>query len=343
MSTPLFGSDLPLVAAPMAGGPTTTALVEAAGSAGALGFLAGGYASVERLAADIETVRAAGRPFGVNLFVPNAQTAVDRAAFAAYARRLAVDAATYGLQLNPEPIDDDDAWPDKLALLLESPVPVVSFTFALPAARDIAALKRAGSTTLASVTTLDEARAARDAGIDGLVVQGPGAGGHSATWHPERTIHDAPTAPLVTAVVAETALPAIAAGGVDGPGAVQELLAARAHAVAVGTLLLRTDESGASTTHKNALATPTAAAAGTVVTRAFTGRPARSLRTKFVDLYDEYAPVAYPAVHHLTRALRCSATQAGDIDRVHLWAGTGYRSATTGPAAAVIRRLAAAL
>jgi NAD(P)H-dependent flavin oxidoreductase YrpB (nitropropane dioxygenase family) len=131
----------------------------------------------------------------------------------------------------------------------------------------------------------------------------------------------------------------VAAGGVDGPDAVRRLLAAGAEGVAVGTLLLRTDEAGTSQAHRAALADP--AFAETVVTRAFTGRPARALRNGFIDRHGSAAPDAYPAVHHLTRELRAAAGRAGDTDRLHLWAGTGYRRAAEGPAAAVVRRLAA--
>ena len=109
----------------------------------------------------------------------------------------------------------------------------------------------------------------------------------------------------------------------------------------MGTLLLRVDESGASPTHKDALVSPVFTA--TTITRAFTGRPARALRNAFVVRHDEHAPVAYRAVHHLTRELRRRAAASGDVNRLHLWAGTGHRNATTGPAHAVIERLAAQL
>ncbi|MEV0893776.1 nitronate monooxygenase [Promicromonospora sp. NPDC050262] len=340
MTTPnLLGSDLPIVAAPMAGGATTTALAAAATRAGAFAFLPGGYLTPERLAADIAAARAWDSPFGVNLFVPGTES-LDRAAFAAYARRLAPEADALGVELSADPVDDDDRWPDKLALLLDDPVPVVSFTFGLPGPADIRALRRAGTVVLASVTTADEAAAARDGGVDGLVVQGPAAGGHSATWDPARRVADAPTASVVRAVAAAVDLPLVAAGGVGGPEAVRELLTAGAQAVAVGTLLLRTDESGASATYRDALA---ASDRGTVVTRSFTGRPARAVRNGFVDRHDAVAPVGYPAIHHLTRDLRRRAAAAGDAERLHLWAGTGYRHATTGPAAEVVRGLAAGL
>src|SRR2546430_12375804 len=66
-----LGIELPIIAAPMGGGPSTPALVAAVSEAGGLGSLAGGYLSPDRLRADIAAVRAAtSKPFAVNLFVP---------------------------------------------------------------------------------------------------------------------------------------------------------------------------------------------------------------------------------------------------------------------------------
>src|SRR5690625_572224 len=334
----VLGSSLPIAAAPMAGGPSTVALARAVAGAGGFPFLAGGYATPEALSTAVEDVRSAGRPFGVNLFVPGSNR-LDDAAFRAYAARLQPEGEPYGLDLAAaEPVLDDDHWPAKLALLLERPVPVVSLTFALPAPREVAALRRAGSRVLATVTTPAEARAARETGVDGLVVQGSGAGAHSATLDPHRFPAPVPLEDLVRSVVAEAGLPVIATGGVDGPAAVRRLLAAGAVGVAVGSLLLLTDESGASTTHRAALADPRFTE--TVLTRAFTGRPARALRNGFIDRHGAHAPVGYPAVHHLTRPLRQAAARAGDADRVHLWAGTGWRSAAGGPAGDVVQHLA---
>jgi len=133
-------------------------------------------------------------------------------------------------------------------------------------------------------------------------------------------------------------LPVVGAGGVDGPEAVSRLLAAGAQSVAVGTLLLRTDEAGTSPTHRAALADDSFSE--TILTRAFTGRPARSLRNSFAERHHATAPTGYPQVHHLTRELRRTAGAAGDAQRLHLWAGTGWRSAPEGPAADVVERLA---
>ncbi|MFC3502933.1 nitronate monooxygenase [Micromonospora krabiensis] len=333
----LFGAPTPLVGAPMAGGATTPALVRAVTAGGGFGFLAAGYRTAEAVAADLADLAATGTPCGVNLFVPGPHE-IDEPTFRRYAREIAAEGEPYGLDLAAAaPVHDDDHWADKIDLLVRQPVPVVSFTFGLPDPAAVTALRRAGTRVLVTVTSADEARAALDLGADGLVAQGTEAGGHSGTHSPRRPAPPVSTRPLVRDVVAATGLPVVATGGVAGPDDVRDLLAAGATAVAVGTLLLRTDESGASRTHRDALADP--ARTGTVLTRAFTGRPARGLRNTFIDRYEASAPLGYPELHHLTRGMRAAAAAAGHPDRLHLWAGTGYRNATTGPATTVINRL----
>ncbi|KOG73263.1 MULTISPECIES: NAD(P)H-dependent flavin oxidoreductase [Streptomyces] len=329
--------DRPILAAPMAGGASTPALVTATARAGGLGFLAGGYKSAQALAGQIHTVESEGVPFGVNLFARN-PIPVPPKAYQDYARLLQNEADRYGLTLSDTaPLDDDDHWADKIALLVAHPVPWVSFTFGIPDAGTVTSLRRAGTTVLQCVTTPAEARLAVDAGVDALIVQGPAAGGHSATLTPERPVTSIALPDLVTAVRHTVALPVIATGGIATPADVAAVLQAGAQAAMVGTVLLRTDESGASAPHKAALADPDFDT--TVITRAFTGRPARALRNHFTDRYSAHAPAGYPALHHLTSPLRKAATAAGDTDLIHLWAGTGFRQARTEPVAHTAERL----
>ncbi|HEY7718025.1 MAG TPA: nitronate monooxygenase, partial [Pedococcus sp.] len=163
--------DRPVLAAPMAGGPTTPDLVVAAAAAGSLGFLAGGYKSVDGLADEVRAVRAATGRFGVNLFVPH-PVPVDPDAYAAYARAIRAEGEAHGVDVGAVPItEDDDRWAEKVALLVADPVPVVSFTFAIPDRAVVASLERAGTITVQTVTTPAEARAAAAAGVRMLVVQ----------------------------------------------------------------------------------------------------------------------------------------------------------------------------
>src|SRR5262249_50242108 len=153
-------------AAPMAGGPTGPGLVAAAAKAGSLGFLAAGYKTADALAEQIREVRAATSTFGVNVFAPN-PVPVDKAAFRRYADTLQPLADRYGIDLREAtPIEDDDAWQDKIDVLLRDPPPVVSFTFGIPDRSTIDSLRRAGCLTIQTVTSADEATLAADAGVD---------------------------------------------------------------------------------------------------------------------------------------------------------------------------------
>ena len=343
MKSPLIelGLTIPVLAAPMAGGPTTPDLVIAAAHAGGLGFLAGGYKGAATLAEQITAVRSAGVGYGVNLFAPN-PVPVDGAAFREYAHTIADEGRHHEVNLLDIPItEDDDHWRDKIDLLLADPVPVVSFTFGIPAPSVIAALRAGGTLVAQTVTSADEARQAAEAGVDALAVQASAAGGHSGTLTPAHIPPAVPITELLARVREAVSLPLIAAGGLATPDAVAEVMGAGAAAVMVGTVLLRADEAATSAPFRAALADP--ARGETLVTRAFTGRPARALPNLFTDRYSDIAPAGYPAVHYLTSPMRKAAAAAGDPERINLWAGTGHRHATAEPAGAILTRLASLL
>ncbi|SFB93079.1 nitroalkane oxidase [Nocardioides terrae] len=331
---------IPVIAAPMAGGPTTPDLVVAASEAGGLGFLAAGYKTPEALADHINDVRSRTDTFGVNLFAPR-PVPVDPAAYAAYRERIRADAERLQADVPEVPREDDDAWAAKLGLLVADPVPLVSFTFGIPSAREIKRLRDVGTITAQTVTTADEARAGAEAGVDLLVVQAPAAGGHSGTLSPARIPRDRPLNDLVAEIAATTVLPLIAAGGIMTSADARAALDHGASAVAVGTALLLAPEAGTSAAHRDALLGPDRGP--TVMTRAFSGRPARAIPNAFLTEHHEEAPSGYPAIHHLTSPMRKAAAAAGDPEHVNLWAGAGYRQARERPAADTLRAIAAGL
>lgn len=332
---PLAETDTRVIAAPMAGGTSTPGFVTAVHRAGGFGFLAAGYKSADAVNAEIRSCRDAGIRFGVNVFVPDpAQLNPSPDAVARleeYRSSLGRDAARYGVTVPPLKLDDDDAWQAKIDLLLHDPVELVSFAFGLPDSPIVRALRKAGSTVLATVTSRAEAELAADRGFDALVVQHGSAGAHSGAFLSAQPGGMPPsTADLIREVRAAVDLPLIAAGAVSDAGAVRAVIAAGAVAAQVGTALLRTDESGARQLHKDALGDDSFT--GTAPTRAFTGRYARALVNDFVRDHAD-APEGYPAIHHLTAPIRAAAAAAGDRERLNLWAGNGWRSARTGPVA----------
>lgn len=334
---PELGVELPVIAAPMAGGPSTPELVLAAARAGSLGFLAAGYKAPAQLVDQIRQVRAGTGRFGVNLFVPS-PVPVQPEDYSAYRERLMPWAQKYGVDLPADPQEDDDAWEDKLAVLEEHPVPVVSLTFGLASAGDIRRLQRSGAKVLQTVTSVSEAEHADVAGVDGLIVQSHEAGGHSGTWTPASPAAPVALDELLLHMRAATDLPLWGAGGIARAEGVREVLAAGAEAAVVGTALLRSPESGANAVYRAALADPQRE--GTLITTAFSGRPARALQNGFSTSLTGIAPPGFPALHHLTTPLRKAAAAAGDAEGINIWAGTGWQEASEDPADVILRRLA---
>jgi nitronate monooxygenase len=322
------------VQAPLAGGPSTPALAGAVSEAGGLGFVAAGYRAPEAMARDIAETRAlTERPFGVNVFAPGPGPA-DDVVVRRYAAVLEAEAVRAGIELG-RPRFDDDRFAEKVAMLRESPVAVVSFTFGCPSPAVVASLRRAGSEVWVTVTDVEEARQAEEAGATALVVQGTEAGGHRGSFVDRPGSADFSVLTLLQLVGARIGLPLVAAGGVATGGAVAAVLAAGAAAAQVGTAFMRCPEAGTSPVHREAIASPQP----TGLTRVFTGRLARGVVNRLMREYGSHAPVAYPEVHHLTAPLRAHARQTGDAGVVNLWAGQAHELAPEMPAAELVREL----
>src|ERR1700736_2433906 len=105
--------EVPVIAAPMAGGPSTPELAAAVTNAGGLGFIAAGLIPAELLAQRIAAARRlTSGPLGVNLFAPQPATG-SSAQFDFYASTLTDEAARYRVLLG-EPRHDDDDWAAKM-------------------------------------------------------------------------------------------------------------------------------------------------------------------------------------------------------------------------------------
>jgi nitronate monooxygenase len=331
---------VPVVAAPMAGGPGTPALAAAASNAGGLGFIAGGYLSPRQLADDIAAARAATTgAVGVNLFVPQPSVA-DTVQLDEYAEELEALAEHYDVEVGQPRIGDDDCWPEKLEVVTDLRPTVVSFTFGTPRPEVLETLRELRILTLVTVTSAYEAGVAVGHGADGLVVQGPDAGGHRGTFAPDVLPGTESLGELLEAIgAAHGDVPLVAAGGLGSADDVAGVLRHGAVAAQVGTALLLCDEAATNDAHRSALQNP--AFGNTIVTRAFSGRYARGLENDFTRVLDDVAPLGYPEVSHMTSPIRAAAAALGDPQGTNLWAGTAHRAARSGPAADIIAGLAA--
>jgi nitronate monooxygenase len=326
----------PVLQAPMAGGPSRPELAAAVSEAGGLGFLAAGYKTPDDVRAEIERTRAlTTAAFGVNVFVPGAGPSTDPR-LPRYLDDLRLLASDDGVELGDARWHDDH-WDDKVALLVEDPVPVVSFAFGCPSRDIIAALRSAGTRVVITVTNADDAALAAEHGADAVCAQGLEAGAHRGGFVDEPARDHLPLDELLAVVIAATPVPVIAAGALMDGADVGRVLAAGAVAAQLGTAFLLSPESGTNETYREALTDPRFDR--TDLTRAFSGRRARGLVNRFMLEHPD-APGGYPEVNDATRPMRAEAARRGDPQRMSLWAGTGWQRAEARPAGEIVTRIA---
>ena len=292
----LLGVRLPIVLAPMAGGPSTPRLAAAVSEAGGLGSLAGAASGPDALREEIREVRGlTARPFAVNLFAP-----LPRPSHA----RVADWAALVGAEPVPVP-GQAPRFEDQLAVIREERVPVFSFTFGIPPLDGLDAL------TMGTATTVAEAIALERAGVGVVVAQGFEAGGHRGTFlgPVERSLVG--TLALVPQIVDAVSLPVVAAGGImDGRG-IAAALALGAQGVQLGTAFLRAGEAGTTVEHRDALLSET------TITNVMTGRHARGVHRPLIDRLEAAGvePPDYPLPRFLFPDQLLLAGQGGPLAR----------------------------
>jgi nitronate monooxygenase len=329
--------EVPIVLAPLAGGPCTPALVAAACEAGAFGFLASGYLTADALGEQLAELRSlTRRPFGVNVFTPAPRPA-EPGTYAPYVEDVRRWAGRRSLPVGA-PRFEDDAFGAKLELLTREPAAVVSFTFGMPSEEVVKRLHAAGSEVWVTVTTPVEAETALAGAADALVLQGIEAGGHLGSFEDG----GAPGHSLLSLLqlLHASPRPLVATGGVMSGRGVAAVLAAGARAAQLGTAFLLCPEAGTSAPHRAALRRGDVP---TRLTRAFTGRAARGIVNEFMSELDARAVSAYPEIHHVTQPLRREARARGDGSAINLWAGEAYPLVRELPAAELVRVLAAEL
>ncbi len=333
-----LGLSVPIMLAPMAGVPAPSLSIEVAkaGGMGACGVL---FMRADEIADWVATCRAAGADaLQLNTWTP--QPAPPRDAAQEKAIR------DYLSQWGPEVAADagDSTPPDFSAqceaMLAARPTAISSIMGLFPADY-VARLKAAGIKWFATATTVAEAKAAASAGADAVIAQGSEAGGHRGAFdarYADETMIG--LFALLPAIVDAVDIPVIAAGGVADARGVAAALALGASATMIGTAFLRCPEAALQSGWADALAR--AQPEDTIVTRAFSGRPGRSLATEYARAAasaDAPFPAPYPVQRGLTAAMRAAAAKTNDVSRMQAWAGQAARLAPARPAAAVVETL----
>lgn len=339
----LFGIDLPIIQAPMAG-VQTSALVIAVSNAGGLGSLPCAMLTPELLQTELAAINVGTtRPYNINFFchvppVPDpAREARWRAALAPYYSELGIAQDGAPTSSGRAPFSND------IADIVEPfKPPIISFHFGLPPSALLMRVKSWGSKVLASATTVEEARWLEAHGADAIIAQGLEAGGHRGIFLSDDLSTQIGTMALLPQVIRAVRIPVVAAGGIADANSVKAALALGAAGVQVGTAYMLCDEATTSTLHRAAL--KSSRTEHTALTNLITGRPARGILTR---LMKELGPLsnAAPAFPLATAALlpiKIAAEKLGRDDFSTLWSGQNASGCREIPAAELTRLLASA-
>ncbi len=329
---------IPILQAPMASAspPSLAIAVANAGGLGGCGALMMQPAAIQAWASEMRA--ASNGAFQLNLWIPDPAPVRDPAAEAAVRQFL----GGWGPAVPPEA--GDTAMPDFAAqchaMLAVGPSVISSIMGVYPPAF-VAAMKARGIRWFATVTTVREALEAEAAGADAVVAQGMEAGGHRGAFEAAKA--DAAMVglfALLPAVVDAVRVPVIATGGIADARGVAAALLLGASAVQIGTGFLRTPEVKLAPALADAIGATRPE--DTTVTRAFSGRPGRSIATAYVRAAmasDAPAPAPYPVQRGLTQAMRDDANRAGEVDRMQAWAGQSAGLTPARPAGAITHDL----
>ncbi len=337
----LFGTELPVIQAPMAGSQSR-AMAIAVSNAGGLGSLPCAMLAPEGIGQELAAIQArTKKPYNVNFFchVPPAPDTVREAAWRA---KLSPYYEEFGIDADKIPAGPGRApFSQEAADVLEAFKPaVVSFHFGLPAKELLARVRSWGSKIVSSATTVEEARWLEAQGVDAIIAQGNEAGGHRGVFLGEDISTQPGTFALLPQVVTAVKVPVIAAGGIADAKGVAAAIALGACAAQIGTAYLLCPESTASAVHRAGLKGPNAA--NTALTNLFTGRPARGIVNRLMGELGPMNPAApaFPLATAAIAPLRAAAERNGSGDFSPLWSGQNATGCQEVSAAQLTRELA---
>jgi len=338
----LFGIELPIVQAPMAGA-NLSAMAIAVAEAGGLGSLPCATITPQQARQELTAIRrATSKPVNINFFCHTPPARDEgreqrwQAQLAAYYRELGLDPAA------PAPASSRAPFDAALCELVEEMRPeVVSFHFGLPEKALLERVRATGAKIISSATTVQEARFLEDHGCDAIIAQGAEAGGHRGMFLTDDIATQVGTFALVPQVADAVKVPVIAAGGISDARGIAAALTLGASAVQIGTAYLFSPEAIVSAPHRAALRN--AAARETALTNVFTGRPARGFVNRVMREVGPMSPLApaFPLAGGALAPLKARSEPQGSEDFMSLWSGQAASLCREQPAGELTRRLAA--
>jgi Dioxygenases related to 2-nitropropane dioxygenase len=326
--TARLGIDYPIIQGPL-GGLWSQRLTAAVSNFGGLGSFGAHGLSPEEIKDVIAEIRSlTDKPFAMNLWVSMEDEGARTSDESAFNRSLA-PLVPYLAELGaPRPVYkpySTKRFEDQARVLLDAQVPAFSFIFGIPAREILDECRHRGIAIIGTATTVDEAIALGEAGVDVVAASGFEAGGHRGSFLRPSEESLIGTIALVPQVVDAVKLPVVAAGGIADARGIVAAFALGASGVQMGTVFLSCEESGSSPSHRHALQTREAGT--TALTRAFTGRLARGIKNQLLDELSrkDTEILPYPLQRALVRNLAIAAEKAGRRELLPMWAGQSAR------------------
>jgi len=322
--TELFGIRYPILLGPMGGGFSTPELAAAVSNAGGLGSVGTYTFSPDDIIAMAKAIRnKTDKPFNINLWVSDVDLSLSNDAWEDLKRVEALFKPYFdelGAELPVLDMNIPSKFEQQVDAVFEIRPSVFSFIFGIPSVEILREARRLGIKTVGAATTLDEALALEDAGIDAVVAAGFEAGGHRPSFLRPAQDSLTGTFTLIQQIKAKIRIPVIAAGGIGNGRGIAAALTLGADAAQIGTAFLLTDESNASPLHKAALLSDEAKY--TVLSKSLTGRLGRMIRNRITEDVPNQIPVLpFPLQTRLIGPLREAALAQGKTDLLNFWSG----------------------
>lgn len=324
--TKLLGIDYPIVQGPFGGGLSSVELTSTVSNAGGLGSFGGQpFSSSEIIATCNEIRKFTNKPFNINLWINDRDARLETYGGVDYKKLTELFSPYFkelGLLIPERPRDLGPKFEEQIEAIYEAKPAVFSFVYGIPSSDILENCTRLGIKTVGTATTVDEAIALENAGVDAIIATGFEAGGHRVSFL--RSAEDSliGTFALIPQVVDSVKIPIIAAGGIADARGINAALALSASAVQMGTAFLATSQSNASQDHKDKLFTSDAK--HTTLTKVFTGRLSRGIKNRLTEELknheDLFAP--YPLQSKFMSLLKVyPATANSNPDFKSYWAG----------------------
>lgn len=316
--------DYPIIQGPFGGGLSSIELVKAISEAGGLGSYGIHHLSpAQILELGKELHNQTSKPFALNLWVSNhdAKNNLSREEFNQAIKKFQPYYRELGVTPPQQPEIFGYKFEDQIEAVLQIKPAAFSFVYGIPSRDILQECARNNIVTIGTVTTIDEAIAMENAGVDLIVATGFEAGGHRVSFL--RSSEDSLTGSfaLIPTVTAKIQTPVIAAGGIANAQGVAAAFLLGAQGVQIGTAFLACNESNASEIHRTKLFSADARYTG--LTRAFSGRLARGIRNSFFDEWQNKTAdlLPYPIQSWFTNSFKPAAITQNRSDVMSLWAG----------------------